>query len=334
MLTFYSISSLLFKKYKSENFLFTLFLRAVKFFYKIQMNSKPDLKLIFALITVAVVWGTTYLGIRIAVHTIPPWFVTAMRQGVASLILLIMLWKQNQLRWIGWSSLRRQILLSSLMIIIANGMTTVAEQSIPSGLTSLLNALSPIVVFIGCVLIGLQKLTLKGVIGVVVGFLGVAFIFRDGLGDLLDPDYKTGIVYLAIAISGWATGTIYTKKYTHHSSNIILDLFYQFVFSAVVQLIFAFTFSKTIEPSMWSGESLLAVLYLGVFGSIVGYFCYIYALKRVTATEVSILSYFNTVIALFLGWLVLDEVITFDLLIATVLIIVGVFITNYKKKTA
>lgn len=296
------------------------------------MNSKTDFKLIVALVTVAIVWGTTYLGIRIAVHTIPPWFVTAMRQGIATLILLIVLWKQNQLRWIGWPSLRRQILLSSLMIIVANGMTTVAEQSIPSGLTSLLNALSPIIVFIGCVFVGLQKLTLKGVVGVVVGFLGVAFIFRDGLGDLLDPNYKTGIIYLAIAISGWASGTIYTKKYTHQSSNIILDLFYQFLFSAVVQLVFAFVFSTTIEPSTWSTQSLLAVLYLGVFGSIVGYFCYIYALKRVTATEVSILSYFNTVIAIFLGWLVLDEVITFDLLIATVLIIVGVFITNYKGK--
>jgi len=296
------------------------------------MKSKPDFKLIGALIAVAVVWGTTYLGIRVAVHTIPPWFVTAMRQGIASLILLVVLLKQNQLKWIGWPSLRRQLLLSSLMIVIANGMTTVAEQSIPSGLTSLLNALNPIVVFIGCVVIGLQKLTLKGVVGVIVGFLGVAFIFRDGLGDLLDPSYKTGMIYLAIAISGWAAGTIYTKKYTQQSSNIILDLFYQFVFSAVVQLVFAFIFSETIAPSTWSGESLLAVLYLGVFGSIVGYFCYIYALKKVTATEVSILSYFNTVIAIFLGWLVLDEVITFDLLIATVLIILGVFITNYKGK--
>lgn len=221
------------------------------------MKSKTDFKLVAALVTVAVVWGTTYLGIRVAVHTIPPWFVTAMRQGIASLILLVVLWKQNQLKWIGWPSLRRQLLLSSLMIIIANGMTTVAEQSIPSGLTSLLNALNPIVVFIGCVLIGLQKLTLKGVVGVVVGFLGVAFIFRDGLGDLLDPNYKTGIIYLAMAISGWAAGTIYTKKYTHQSSNIILDLFYQFVFSAIVQLIFAFSFSTTIEPSTWSGQSLV-----------------------------------------------------------------------------
>jgi len=296
------------------------------------MKSKPDFKLIVALLAVAIVWGTTYLGIRIAVQTIPPWFVTAMRQTIASLILLIVLLRKQELKWNGWPAFRRQMLLSILMIVIANGMTTVAEQSIPSGLTSLLNALSPIIVFIGSVLIGLQKPSLKGFIGVTIGFLGVAFIFRDGLSDLLDPNYKTGIMFLAMAILGWASGTIYTKKYTHKSSNIFLDLFYQFVFSAVVQLVLALLFSEKIQPSTWSVESLSAVVYLGLFGSVIGYFCYNYALKKVTATEVSILSYFNTIIAIFLGWLILDEVITFDLLIATALIVSGVFITNYKKK--
>ncbi len=295
------------------------------------MKSRLDLKLILALITIAIVWGTTYLGIRIAVETIPPWFVTAMRQGMAAVILLGILLYHHQLKWIGWPSLRRQIILSSLMIIIANGMTTVAEQHIPSGLTSLLNSLTPIVVFIASVVIGLQKLNLKGVVGVIVGFCGVAFIFREGIGDLLDPSYKTGVLFLAIAISGWSAGTIYGKMYAHQTTNIILDLFYQFFFSAVVQLIFAFLFSNEIEPSKWSFNSLFAVFYLAIFGSIIGFFCYHYALKRVKATEVAILSYFNTIIAIFLGWLILDEVITFDLLIATVLIISGVIITNYKK---
>ena len=237
------------------------------------MKSKPDLKLILALITVAIVWGTTYLGIRIAVETIPPWFVTAMRQGMAAIILLAILCYRNQLKWIGWPSFRRQIILSSLMIIIANGMTTVAEQHIPSGLTSLLNSLTPIVVFIASVVIGLQKLNLKGVVGVIVGFCGVAFIFREGISDLLDPSYKTGVMFLAIAISGWSAGTIYGKMYAHQTTNIILDLFYQFFFSAVVQLIFAFLFSNEIAPSKWSFHSLSAVFYLAIFGSIIGFFC-------------------------------------------------------------
>ncbi len=296
------------------------------------MSSKINLKLIAALLIVAIVWGTTYLGIRVAVKTIPPWFVAGMRQCIAALILLVILWRKGEIKWIGWKSLGRQMLLSTLMIVVANGMTTVAEQSIPSGLTSLLNALNPIVVFLGSVAIGLQKPSWKGFIGVTVGFLGVAFIFRDGLNDLLDPNYKTGMIYIALAISGWAGGTIYTKKYTLQSSNIFLDLFYQFTFSALVQMTLAFCLYTEIAPENWSLKSLAAVGYLAVFGSVIGYFSYNYALKKVSATEVSILSYFNTIIALFLGWLVLNEVITIDLLIATVLIIAGVFITNYKKK--
>ena len=296
------------------------------------MKSKTDLKLILALAAVAIVWGTTYLGIRIAVHTIPPWFVTAIRQGIAAVILLLLLLSKKQLKWIGWENLAHQILLSSLMIILANGMTTIAEQSIPSGLTSLLNALSPIIVFLGSILVGLQKATIKGFVGVIIGFLGVAFIFRDGLTDLLDPNYHNGILYISIAILAWTGGTIYTKKHTISNANIFLNLFYQFSFAAIVQLIFAFLFSKNIAPANWSFLSLSAVVYLGVFGSVIGYVCYSYALKRVTASEVSILSYFNTVIAVFLGWLILDEVITIDLLIATALIIAGVFITNYKNK--
>lgn len=298
------------------------------------MSQKKDVKLIVALFAIAIVWGTTYLGIRIAVHTIPAWFVAGFRQVVASSVLLSILLYKKEFKWIGWKSLGRQILVASLMIIIANGMTTVAEESIPSGLTSLLTALSPIIVFLGSLVFGLQKPSLKGFIGVIIGFSGVAFIFRDGIGDILDPNYKTGITYLAVAISGWAAGTIYTKKYAHKSSNIFLDLFYQFAYAAVAQLIIASLVSSDTDFNSWTWQSMAAVVYLGVFGSVVGFFCYNYALKRVSATEVSILSYFNTIIAIFLGWLILNETVTYDLLIATVLIILGVFITNYKKKEA
>jgi drug/metabolite transporter (DMT)-like permease len=202
---------------------------------------------------------------------------------------------------------------------------------VPSGLTSLLNALSPIAVFLGSVAFGLEKRTVKGFLGVIIGFTGVAFIFKDGLTDLLDPNYSVGIFCIAIAILAWTSGTIYTKKYVIAGSNILLNLFYQFSFACLVQFVLAFLFSSKIDPSTWSLESFASVVYLGVFGSVVGYVCYSYALKKVTATEVSILSYFNTIIALFLGWLILDEVITIDLLIATALIILGVFITNYRK---
>ncbi len=296
------------------------------------MNPKIDFKLLFCLIIVGVVWGTTYLGIRVAVETIPPWFITSIRQGIAALIVLGILLYNKELSWIGWSNLKMQLIPSLLMLVIANGFTTIAEQSLPSGLTSIMSALSPVVIFIGSILFGLQKISLKGVVGVLLGFLGVVFIFRDGLGAILDPNYKTGILFLSIAILSWSAGTVYSKKHIHKSNNISLNLFYQFSIASLVQFVLAFIFSSDTNVSLWSNRSIFALLYLAVFGSVLAFFCYHYALKRVTAVQVSILNYINTIIAVFLGWLLLDEVITSDFIVATVLIILGVFIINYRKK--
>ena len=300
--------------------------------FKHTMKSKVDLKLILALMGVALIWGTTYLGIRVAVSSIPAWYVTAIRQTIASLIILVILIKQKELKWIGWSAFKRQIILSILMVVIANGLTTVAEKTIPSGLTSLINATSPLLVFLGCVFLGIQKPSLKGFIGVFIGFLGIVFIFRDGITDLLEPGYRNGIIALVLAVTGWTIGTIYSKKHSGKPEYIFLNLFYQFVFSAIVQLGLAFIFSGKADVSTWKTESIFAAVYLAIFGSVLAFFCYHYALKRVTASEVSILTYFNTIIAIFLGWLILNEKVGMDLIVATALIIAGVFITNYKKK--
>jgi drug/metabolite transporter (DMT)-like permease len=296
------------------------------------MSQKPDFILLFSLIVVGVVWGTTYLGIRVAVETIPPWFVTSIRHGIAAFFSLGILLFRNQLTWIGWDNLKYQLIPSLLMIVLANGFTTIAEQTVPSGLTSIMSALSPVTIFIGSVLFGIQKPSWKGLIGTLLGFLGVIIIFRNGLEDLLDPNYKTGILFLSIAIICWSYGTIYSKKHTHKSNNIALNLFYQFSISSIIQLGLAIIFSSDTDVGSWSSRSIFALLYLAFFGSVLAFFCYHYALKRVTAIQVSILNYVNTIIALFLGWLLLDEVITIDLIIATLLIILGVFIINYKRQ--
>jgi drug/metabolite transporter (DMT)-like permease len=295
------------------------------------MNEKPDFKLLGCLLIVAVVWGTTYLGIRVAVETMQPWYITSTRQGLAALIVLVILWYKKQLTWIGWQNFKLQFIPAILMIVLANGFTTIAEKSVPSGLTSILSALSPLVVFLGGTMIGQQKLTLKGFLGVIVGFLGVVFIFKDGLGDILDPNYKTGIFFLSIAILSWSAGTVYTKIHTHKSNNIALNLFYQFSIAAIIQFVLALLLNPDVDFTAWSSRSILATLYLSVFGSVIAFFAYHYAIKRVTATQITVLNYVNTIIAVFLGWLLLDEKITSDFVIATALIILGVFITNYKR---
>ncbi|TDO97711.1 DMT family transporter [Flavobacterium sp. 245] len=296
------------------------------------MKQSLDYKLIFALAAVGIVWGTTFLGIRVAVETIPPWFVTSIRQGLAGLIMMTILLFKRQLKWIGWKNLKQQLIPSVLMIVIANGFTTIAEQTLPSGLASVISALSPILIFLGSILFGLQKISLKGVVGVIIGFSGVVFIFKDGLGSFLDADYRTGMMFMGFAILAWAAGTIYVKTHANKSNNITLNLFYQFTMASCIQLVLASIFSLNPDLSSWSSRSIFAALYLSVFGSVIAFFCYNYALKHVTAVQVSILSYINTIIAVFLGWLLLDETITIDFIIATALIILGVFIVNYKKK--
>lgn len=296
------------------------------------MKQNLDYKLIIALSAVGIVWGTTFLGIKVAVETIPPWFVTSIRQGLAGLVMMTILLFKKELKWIGWENLKRQLVPSILMIVIANGFTTIAEQNIPSGLASVINALTPILIFLGSIMFGLQKMSIRGFVGVIIGFSGVVFIFKDGLGSFLDADYRTGVMFMGLAILAWAAGTIYAKTHVNKSNNITLNLFYQFTMASCIQLVLASIFSPNPDFNSWSSKSIFAALYLSIFGSVIAFFCYNYALKHVTAVQVSILSYINTIIAVFLGWLLLDEVLTIDFVIATALIILGVFIVNYKKR--
>ncbi len=290
-----------------------------------------DPKLILAVLTVAIVWGTTFLGIRVAVETIPPWFVAGIRQLIAAVLLLMILLFSKQLKWIGWKNLRIQIIFSILMLIVANGMTTVAEEHLSSSLASLISATSPLLVFLGSIFFGLQKFTYRSLFGILMGFSGILLIFKDGLQDLLNPDYRMGVIFIFIAICGWALGSILTKKMKLQHQSISLNLFYQFAFAGVAQIALAFVVSNEIDVATWSFKSIAATVYLAVFGSVAAYFAFHFALKKISPTQISLLSYVNTIIAIFLGWLVLDEKITAAFITATVLIICGVFITNYQK---
>ncbi|WP_336715093.1 DMT family transporter [Chryseobacterium mucoviscidosis] len=291
-----------------------------------------DFKLTLAILTVAVVWGTTFLSIRVAVETIPAWFVAGIRQFLAAVIMLLILLYRKQFQWIGWKNLGYQLIFSSLMLIMANGLTTVAEETLTSSLTSLISATSPIVVFLGSVAIGLQKFTVRAMLGLFMCFGGILFIFWDGINDLANPDYRFGILLLLFAIAGWASGTIFTKKMNIQSKNISLNLFYQFAFAGIIQIIFALLFSENYNFENWSVKSISAMLYLSLFGSVAAFFAYHYALTKVSPVQVSILAYINTIISIFLSWLILNEEISAKFIIAAMLIILGVFVINYNRE--
>lgn len=295
-------------------------------FNSLRLSSKT----IICIFIVAIVWGTTFLGIKIGVETIPPWFVAGLRQFLAALILLPILLIKKELKWIGWKNFRIQITLSTLLLIGANGLTTVAEKDLTSSLTSLISALSPVFIFIGSMVIGMEKFTFRTMIGLLMGLFGVVFIFWDGINDLSNPDYRNGLLILLLAILCWGGGTIYTKKLHSQKKNLFLNLFYQFAFAGIIQLIFAFRFSEKTDIESWSVSSLSAIVYLAVFGSVSAFFAYNYLLRTLLPTQVSILSYVNTIISIFLSWLILGETVSAKFILATALIISGVFIINYK----
>ncbi|SEP76930.1 DMT family transporter [Flavobacterium urocaniciphilum] len=296
------------------------------------MPKSVDIKLIISMIIVGLVWGTTFLGISIAVDTIPPWYSTAIRNFVAALIVFFILLFTKKMRWIGRKGFYQQTILSVLMLVFANGFTTVAELTLPSGLTSIISAINPVVIFLMSIVFQLQKPNLKGFVGVLLGFSGVVFIFKDGLSEILNPDYKTGVAFLSLAILSWAFGTIYSKKLNLDSNNLLLNLFYQFLIASIIQIILSFIIYPESNIESWSLKSFGAVIYLAVFGSVIALFSYQYALKKVSPIQVSILSYVNTIIAVFLGWYLNHEVVKKEFIIAVILIIIGVFVINYKKK--
>lgn len=282
--------------------------------------------------TVALVWGTTFMGIRIAVESIPGWFVAGMRQFLAGTILMIILLYRKELKWIGWKSLSYQIIFAFLMLVMANGLTTVAEEELTSSLAALISACSPILVFLGSLAVGIQKFSFRAIMGIIICFSGILLIFWDGLGELANPQYLNGVLMMFLAILGWAAGTIFTKKMNIKSENIILNLVYQFLFAGIFQLLLALMVTKDYSIDNWTVRSILATIYLAVFGSVITFFAFHYALTKISPIQVSILSYINTIIAIFLGWLILDEPISVNFLIAAIFIMLGVFIINYKPE--
>ena len=272
------------------------------------------------------------MGIRVAVETIPGWFVAGIRQFLAGLIMLTILLFRKELKWIGWKSFGLQIVFSLLMLVMANGLTTVAEEQLSSSLAALISACSPILVFIGSLLLGLQKFSFRALIGIIICFSGILLIFWDGLQDLAIPEYRNGIIMMFFAILGWAGGTLFTKKMNIKSENISLNLVYQFLFAGVFQICLAFLVTDNYNFGNWTSKSIAAMLYLAVFGSVIAFFSFHYALTKISPIQVSILSYINTIIAIFLGWLILGEDISFNFIIAAILIICGVFIINYKPE--
>lgn len=217
------------------------------------------------------------------------------------------------------------------MIVLANGLTTYSEKYISSGLASLISTLSPFFVLLLNLILGNEKLSFKTTIGIFLGMLGIFLIYQNSLTDLLNPEYRIGVFALLAAVLSWSVGTIITKKGSPNSLSMLMNVSFQMMIAGVILTAIQFIVTPNFNTQSWTLKSIFAIIYLALFGSVVGYVAYSYLISQMSSTKVSVLAYVNVVVALFLGWLVLDEVITGRIISATLLIISGVIIVNYKK---
>lgn len=289
-------------------------------------------KLYLAFFCVAFFWGTTFLGIKIGVETIPPFILAGIRNFISGFIILAYLFYKKKIEKVSVHQFARAFLLSMLMIVLANGLTTYAEKYITSGLASLISTLNPLFVLCINLVLGYEKLSFKTTIGIFFGMFGMFLLYQSRIEELMIPEYRLGILAIFIAIISWSVGTIITKKGSANALSMLMHVSLQMIIAGFVLTTIQYILTPTISYETWSLRSIISVVYLALFGSVVGYVAFSYLLTQVSSTKVTVLSYANVVVALFLGWLILDEEITLRIILATLFIISGVFIVNYSRK--
>lgn len=276
---------------------------------------------------VAFFWGTTFLAIRIGVQSMPPFLMAACRHLVAGILICsFFLLKGNKLPT--WQQLKVFTINGFLMLVIGNGLVTWAEMYISSGLAALICALTPLSIISVNALFGQQKekLRLKAAIGILICLGAQVIIFRDNLKELADPHYLTGVFCIVIAIIGWGLGSIYNKN-KHTGLTPLYGAGLQMVTAGIILVVIGTLFGEwpRFTPS---SEGIYAMIYLVIFGSLVGYGSYMYVLKQLPATIVSTYAYINTIVAVLLGWLWLDEKLNGAIALAVLLTITGVWLVN------
>ena len=279
------------------------------------------LQVAVALGAVYLIWGSTYLAIRFAIDTIPPFLMAGCRYLTAGVVLY------------GWSRLRgaprptriqwrSALILGAFLLLIGNGGVVWAEQRVHSGLAALLISTEPLwIVLLFWLQTGRKRLDWRVMTGLVLGFIGLVLLVRPGAGAV-NP---LGAVALGLASLSWAWGSLYGQRAPLPSSPLATTGIQMLSGGALLLLASALTG----EPARFalaavSAKSLMALGYLVVFGAIVAFTAYVWLLRVASPVLVSTYAYVNPVVAVLLGWLFAGEPLTGKTLGAAAVILTGV----------
>jgi drug/metabolite transporter (DMT)-like permease len=284
---------------------------------------------------VYIVWGSTYLGIRVVVETMPPLITSGARFMLAGAVMYTALLLRD-----GGSSLRvtRSQLLSCVLIGSAlttggNGLVMVAEQDMPSALAALIMASIPlwVIVFRRVARDRIDGITLAGV---AVGFGGVALLLLPGGSS--EVESTVALFVCVIAAFLWASGTFFGSRVADLPPDPFLSTALQMFGGGLVGLLIGLAVGEAgdVRFSEFSGDSIAAFSYLVVVGSLVAFTAYVWLLQHAPVSKVATYAYVNPVVAIFLGWLILDEQITGLIIVAAAVIVSSVAVIVRRESAA
>ncbi len=295
---------------------------------------KANTKAYIALIFICIVWGTTYMAIWVGVAHYPPFLFAGVRQTVAGLILMFIALMVSKQKDLSMQNILRQMLVGFLMLTMGNGGVTWGEKYIPSGIAALLCSMMPLFAVLFN-LFSSKKDHFNATIGfgLLLGVCGVGLIFRHNLADMTKPAYIGGMLAVLTATCCWALGSIVNKKHIAPVNPF---------FNSGLQLLFGGLFMLMLSPAidsykdfrLWNKEGLEAMLYLIIFGSVLAYAAYMYALSALPVGIATIYAYINPLIAVIVGYIVLNEDVNIYTGMAFVTIVISVYLVNrgYRKQ--
>ncbi|MGD0059907.1 MAG: EamA family transporter [Verrucomicrobiia bacterium] len=294
---------------------------------QIQSPTPRRWQIMAAFATVYVIWGSTYLGIRLAVGTIPPFSMAGSRAIAAGAILYA--WA----RWRGaakpeFAHWRGAAIVGGLLLLGGNGLLSWAEQRVPSGVSALIYGSVPLWMIL------LEWLWHRGprptvgiVSGLIVGFVGLGFLVaprRLSNGPAINLSSAAVLLFAAFL---WAAGSLYSRRARLPSSQLLAAAMEMLTGGALLMVAGAVTGEWTrFAPAQVSAHSWAAWCYLVTFGSLIGFTAYAWLLQVASPAHVSTYAYVNPVVAVFLGWALAGEQITSRTLLAAVAIILAVVI--------
>jgi drug/metabolite transporter (DMT)-like permease len=279
---------------------------------------------IAAFAAVYIIWGSTYLFIRIAVETMPPLLMAGIRFLIAGAVLLAITSRMGGAARdpIGWPQWRATAIIGGLLLLGGNGGVSFGEQYVPSGIVALLVATVPLfIALFGALVLG-HRLGRLAVAGIVIGLLGTAVLLRPGAGGSGDIAHMLLVLVSPLA---WAIGSLYATRGPLPKRALVATGMEMLCGGVLLLLVGVISGEAgAVHLDRISLASWLSVLYLIVFGSLVAFSAYVWLLTKVATTAVSTYAYVNPLVAVLLGWAFLGERITGQTLLAGALIVIAV----------